>query len=110
MGADCTASNVNALSLARSFPPIGDQTISCSETRSVFCDVIVWCSLNGAHRFGDAFACRARLEIMIRWVSLYHERLLRGVAATKGLPCGRGVHCRRGVLDSNRFGVVSSMG
>src|SRR5262245_50662315 len=68
------------------------------------------CSLNEHIALGHAFACRARQEIMIRWARLYHEQLLRGVAAPKGLSCRRGLHCRGGILDSNGFGRVSSMG
>src|SRR4030095_15844425 len=40
----------------------------------------------------------------------HYERLLRRVAATKGLSRGRGLHRRRGILDSNRLGRVSSLG
>ena len=43
---------------------------------------------------------------MIRWARLYHERLLRGVAAPKVLSCRRGLHCPRGILDSNGFGCA----
>ena len=39
-----------------------------------------------------------------------YERLLRGVAATKSLSRGRGLHRRRGILDSNGLGRVSSLG
>src|SRR5262245_43477396 len=107
---DWAASNVNALQLARSFPPIGPETISCSESRSVFVMSLFVCSLNEHIALGHAVASRARQEIMIRWARLYHERLLRGVAAPKGLWCCRGLHCRRGILDSNGFGGVSSVG
>src|SRR5919198_6343825 len=45
-----------------------------------------------------------------REITMYYERLLRGIAATKGLPRGCRLHRRRGILDSNRFGSVSGMG
>ena len=38
------------------------ETISCSESRSVFCDVIV-CVLIEGHRFGQVFACRTRTRL-----------------------------------------------
>ena len=39
-----------------------------------------------------------------------YERLLRGIAATKGLSCRGCLHPRGGILDSNRLGRVSGLG
>src|SRR5260370_21027196 len=47
---------------------------------------------------------------MSRDIAMYYERLLRGIAATKGLPRRCRVHRRRGILDSNGLGNLSSMG
>src|SRR5206468_7598929 len=47
---------------------------------------------------------------MVMMDHIYYERLLPRVAATKGLPRRCCLHRRRGILDSNRLGSVSSMG
>src|SRR6266542_476992 len=47
---------------------------------------------------------------MVMLDHIYYERLLPRVAATKGLPRRCCLHRRRGILDSNRLGSVSSMG
>ncbi len=87
------------------------ETISSSESRSVFCDVIVCVLIERAHRFwtGVCLSDTGR-EIVMKLGHLYHERLLRGVATAKGLSCRCGLYRRRRILDSNRLGDVSSMG
>ena len=78
---------------------------------SSFVISLVACSLKEHIAFGQVFACRTRsTTLRSNWVHLSHERLLRGVAAAKGLSCRRGLHRRRRILDSNRLGGVSSMG
>src|SRR6266542_1091035 len=47
---------------------------------------------------------------MVMLDHIYYERLLPRVAATKGLPRRCCLHRRRGILDSNPRGNVSSMG
>src|SRR5215510_12321505 len=56
----------------------------------------------------DAYFCLpdARREITY----ICDKRLLRGVAAPKSVSRCRGLHCRGGILDSNRLRRVSSLG
>jgi hypothetical protein len=55
---------------------------------------------------GHIFACRTRGARS----DMYYARLLRGVAAPKGLRRDRSSHRRRGILDSDRVGCISSVG
>src|SRR4029453_6054271 len=111
--ASASRARVNSFSFTRSCcraasPSCGDTTFGISMFFSFF-EVIV-CVLIFAFRslivqrtkasvLDALFACqKTRREN----THAYYDRLLRGVAAPKSLPRGRGLHRRRGILDSNR--------
>ena len=61
------ASDANPLHVGRPFGQSAHETISCPESRSVFCDVVVCVLVEGAHRFWTGICLSdTHHEIMIK--------------------------------------------